>query len=108
MSDQNKELEKIVGDYKYGFKTDVETVFDTGRGINEEVVKLISKMKNEPDWMLAIRLKAYNEFKKMKWPNFGPDLSSVHFDEYIILNPVKKLRVAGMMCQRQLRKLLIN
>lgn len=83
MSDQNKELEKIVGDYKYGFKTDVETVFDTGRGINEEVVKLISKMKNEPDWMLAIRLKAYNEFKKMKWPNFGPDLSSVHFDEYI-------------------------
>lgn len=54
MSDQNKELEKIVGDYKYGFKTDVETVFDTGRGINEEVVKLISKMKNEPDWMLAI------------------------------------------------------
>ena len=65
MSDQNKELEKIVGDYKYGFKTDVETVFDTGRGINEEVVKLISKMKNEPDWMLAIRLKAYNEFKKM-------------------------------------------
>ena len=94
MSDQNKELEKIVGDYKYGFKTDVETVFDTGRGINEEVVKLISKMKNEPDWMLAIRLKAYNEFKLM--------------NIFIILNPAKKLRVAGMMCQRQLRKLLIN
>lgn len=83
MSNQNKELEKIIGDYKYGFKTEVENVFDTGRGINEEVVQLISKMKNEPDWMLEIRLKAYNEFKKMKWPTFGPDLSSVHFDEYI-------------------------
>ena len=68
MSNQNKELEKIIGDYKYGFKTEVENVFDTGRGINEEVVQLISKMKNEPDWMLEIRLKAYNEFKKMKWP----------------------------------------
>lgn len=66
-------------------------------------------MKNEPDWMLAIRLKAYNEFKKMKWPNFGPDLSSVHFDEYIYyIKSSQKLRVAGMMFQRQLRKLLIN
>lgn len=69
MSNQNKELEKIIGDYKYGFKTEVENVFDTGRGINEEVVQLISKMKNEPDWMLEIRLKAYNEFKKNEMAN---------------------------------------
>lgn len=83
MNNQNQDIEKIVGDYKYGFKTDVENVFDTGRGINEDVVRLISKMKNEPDWMLEIRLKAYKEFAKMKWPTFGPDLSSVDFDEYI-------------------------
>ena len=79
----NQDIEKIVGDYKYGFKTDVENVFDTGRGISEDVVRLISKMKNEPEWMLDIRLKAYHEFAKMKWPTFGPDLSSVTFDEYI-------------------------
>ena len=78
----NQDIEKIVGDYKYGFKTDVENVFDTGRGISEDVVRLISKMKNEPEWMLDIRLKAYHEFAKMKWPTFGPDLSSVTFDEY--------------------------
>ncbi|MCM1514023.1 MAG: Fe-S cluster assembly protein SufB [Anaeroplasma bactoclasticum] len=83
MSDQNQDINNIVGDYKYGFKTDVENVFDTGRGINEDVVRLISKMKNEPDWMLDIRVKAYREFAKMKWPSFGPDLSSVTFDEYI-------------------------
>ncbi|MCM1260436.1 MAG: Fe-S cluster assembly protein SufB [Prevotella sp.] len=83
MSDQNQDINHIVGDYKYGFKTDVENVFDTGRGINEDVVRLISKMKNEPDWMLDIRVKAYREFAKMKWPSFGPDLSSVTFDEYI-------------------------
>ena len=83
MNKENQEIEKIVGDYKFGFKTDVENVFDTGRGISEDVVRLISKMKNEPDWMLEIRLKAYHEFAKMKWPTFGPDLSSVTFDEYI-------------------------
>ena len=81
--EQNQEINDIVGDYKYGFKTEVENVFDTGRGISEDVVRLISKMKNEPDWMLEIRLKAYHEFAKMKWPTFGPDLSSVTFDEYI-------------------------
>ena len=83
MNNNNQDIEKIVGDYKYGFKTDVENVFDTGRGISEDVVRLISKMKNEPEWMLDIRLKAYHEFAKMKWPIFGPDLSSVTFDEYI-------------------------
>ena len=66
----NQDIEKIVGDYKYGFKTDVENVFDTGRGISEDVVRLISKMKNEPEWMLDIRLKAYHEFAKMKWMQF--------------------------------------
>lgn len=85
MNDKNntENIDHIIGDYKYGFKTDVENVFDTGRGINEDVVRLISKMKNEPDWMLDVRLKAYHEFAKMNWPKFGPDLSSVTFDEYI-------------------------
>ena len=83
LENQKEEINEIVGDYKYGFRTDVENVFDTGRGINEDVVRLISKMKNEPEWMLDIRLKAYHEFAKMKWPTFGPDLSSVTFDDYI-------------------------
>ncbi len=84
MSNKNEKYEQIVGtDYKYGFHTDVENVYDTGKGISEEVVRKISAMKNEPEWMLDIRLKAYNEFAKMKWPKFGPDLSSVNFDEYI-------------------------
>lgn len=84
MNNKNEKYEQIVGtDYKYGFHTDVENVYDTGKGISEEVVRKISAMKNEPEWMLDIRLKAYTEFAKMKWPKFGPDLSSVNFDEYI-------------------------
>ena len=81
--DSKKEVSSIVGDYKYGFTTDVENVFDTGKGLNEDVVRLISKMKNEPEWMLEIRLKAYEAFMKKKWPTFGPSLESIDFDEYI-------------------------
>ena len=59
MSNKNEKYEQIVGtDYKYGFHTDVENVYDTGKGISEEVVRKISAMKNEPKWMLDIRLKA--------------------------------------------------
>ena len=65
LENQKEEINEIVGDYKYGFRTDVENIFDTGRGINEDVVRLISKMKNEPEWMLDIRLKAYHEFAKI-------------------------------------------
>ena len=83
-NDPSNKLDNIVDvDYKYGFHTDVENVYDTGKGISEEVVRKISAMKNEPLWMLEIRLKAYQEFAKMKWPKFGPDLSSINFDEYI-------------------------
>lgn len=83
MNNNQKDIDKIVGDYKFGFKTEVENVFDTGLGINEEIVRKISAYKNEPEWMLDIRLKAYEYFAKMNWPTFGPDLSSVNFDEYI-------------------------
>ena len=66
---ENEKIEQIVGDYKYGFVTETESYYDTGRGINEEVVKNISKMKQEPDWMLDIRLKAYHKFmEKVDFP----------------------------------------
>ena len=84
MSDNDKKIGDIVSDdYKFGFHTDVKNVYDTGKGISEEVVRKISAFKNEPLWMLNIRLKAYNEFMKMNWPKFGPSLSNINFDDYI-------------------------
>ncbi|WP_439425475.1 Fe-S cluster assembly protein SufB [Oenococcus alcoholitolerans] len=73
------ELNQIVGDqdYEFGFHDDVKPFFSTGKGLNEEIIKRISKEKNEPDWMLDYRLKAYAEFKKMPDPPFGPDLSGL-------------------------------
>jgi len=60
-------------EYKYGFVTDIES--DTiPKGLSEDTVRLISAKKNEPEWMLEFRLKAYRGWLKMEepsaWPNF--------------------------------------
>ena len=80
---KNNTLDKIGTDYKYGFSTDTKSVFDTGRGISEKVVRQISAYKNEPEWMLDLRVKAYKAFDEKKWPTFGPKLDMLNFDEYI-------------------------
>ncbi|MCL1994980.1 MAG: Fe-S cluster assembly protein SufB [Defluviitaleaceae bacterium] len=70
-------------DYKYGFTTDHKNLKDTGKGLSEEVIKEISKEKNEPSWMLDIRLNAYRQFIKMPLPGWGPDLTQeLDFDSY--------------------------
>ena len=79
---KNNEIDAIVGEYQYGFKTDVKNVVDTGKGLNEDVVRAISKYKNEPEWMLDFRIKAFNKFISMPLPSFGPDLSFLNFDDY--------------------------
>ena len=69
-------------EYKYGFHDEDTSVYNTGKGLTREVVEKISKMKNEPEWMLEARLKAFEAFEKMPIQNWGPDLSDLHFDEY--------------------------
>ena len=55
--------------YKYGFVTDIEA--DTiPRGLNEDIIRLISAKKNEPDFMLEFRLKAYQQWQKMTEPTW--------------------------------------
>lgn len=82
MSEEIKKIESIVGDYKYGFTTDAKEVINIGKGLSLDVVKKISQLKNEPQWMLDIRIKAYNEFVRRPLPSFGPDLSFIDFDDY--------------------------
>jgi len=56
-------------EYKYGFTTDIETEV-IPPGLNEDVVRLISTKKNEPEWMLEFRLKAFRQWQKMKMPDW--------------------------------------
>jgi Fe-S cluster assembly protein SufB len=82
MSEKTKEeLKDILGDYKYGFKTETKSVMDTGKGLTEKVVREISKMKNEPEWMLDFRLKSLQLFFEKENPSWGPDLSGINFDD---------------------------
>ena len=61
---REKEIEKLK-DYKYGFSTDIESI-KAPKGLNEEVIKFISNIKKEPDWMLNWRLKAFERLKALK------------------------------------------
>ncbi|MCQ2329103.1 MAG: Fe-S cluster assembly protein SufB [Paludibacteraceae bacterium] len=62
--------EAVEKDYEYGFTTDVET--DTiSRGLNEDVVREISRRKGEPEWLLDFRLKAFEYWKTLKCPNWA-------------------------------------
>ena len=52
---ENKIDFKKDAEYKYDFKDDVDSIYSTGVGLNEDVVRAISKAKNEPEWMLEYR-----------------------------------------------------
>ena len=66
-----QEIEDITKqEYKYGFTTKVETDM-IERGLNEDVIRLISAKKNEPDWLLQFRLKAYRKWLTMEVPNWA-------------------------------------
>jgi len=73
---------KFQEDYKYGFKDEDVSIVKTDIGLNEDIIRQISKLKNEPEWMLEYRLKSYEAFKKLPLPSFGPDLSSLDYDTY--------------------------
>jgi Fe-S cluster assembly protein SufB len=71
MEEQDKILNDVTqGDYKYGFITEIETeIID--KGLNEDVIRLISAKKKEPEFMLNFRLEAYKKWLKMKMPNWA-------------------------------------
>lgn len=80
--DNKNDIKDIVGDYKYGFSTQTESVITSGKGLSKEVVEFISNAKNEPEWMKKFRLDSYKAFVEKENPTWGPDLSGIDFNEY--------------------------
>lgn len=69
--DQNKILSDVTNnEYKYGFVTDIDTEV-IPVGLNEDVIRLISSKKNEPEWMLEFRIKAYHHWCTMNMPHWA-------------------------------------
>ena len=63
-------VEEATGQYKYGFVTDIETE-KAPKGLNEDIIRFISAKKNEPEWMLEWRLKAYAKWLTMESPDWA-------------------------------------
>ena len=57
-------------EYEFGFVTDIETDF-APKGLNEDIIRLISAKKEEPEWLLEFRLKAYRKWLTMKQPTWA-------------------------------------
>ena len=65
---REKEIDKLK-EYKYGFTTDIENI-RSPKGLSKNTIEFISKIKNEPDWMLKWRMKAFERLQKIKEPNW--------------------------------------
>ena len=70
-------------DYAFGFHDDIVPLYSTGKGLTEAVVRKISAIKKEPQWMLDYRLRSLELFNKLPMPDFGPDLSGIRFEDVI-------------------------
>ncbi len=77
----DEKLIQSIGDYKYGFKDPEVHVFKSRKGLDEDIVRDISRMKEEPEWMLKFRLKALEHFQARPTPTWGPDLSTLDLDD---------------------------
>jgi Fe-S cluster assembly protein SufB len=94
-----KDEDKIIGDatsgdYKYGFTTDIEMDY-IPKGLTEDIVRLISQKKNEPEFLLEFRLKAYKKWLTMEQPDWGhlkiPEIDFSEIIFYAAPKPKKEL-----------------
>ena len=70
-------------DYKYGFNDENLNYQKFDKGLSIDIIKQISKLKNENSFLKEFREKSYQEFLKIKNPNWGPNLNFINFDDYI-------------------------
>lgn len=91
-------LDEITNDeYKYGFVSDID-VEEFPKGINEDIIRMISARKDEPEWLLEFRLKAYRHWTTLKEPEWGhlnfkrPDYQDITY----LAIPKKKKQLASM------------
>jgi len=90
MADE-KPIIPVDTEYKYGFNDGDQGVYRTKKGITRAIVEEISKIKQEPEWMLQNRLKAFDFFMKKELQNWGPDLSFIDFQNYTYyIRPAEK------------------
>ena len=91
MQESNQILDEVTkGDYKYGFVTDIDTDV-IHRGLDEETIRLISAKKEEPEWLLEFRLKAFRYWQTLEVPRWGHlNIPEIDFQDIIYYAAPKK------------------
>lgn len=79
----NDEVMNSLDEYQYGFSDEDVSVYNTGKGLTEEIVREISRIKEEPEWMTEFRVNAFHVFESLDIPTWGPDLSEIDFNDYV-------------------------
>jgi Fe-S cluster assembly protein SufB len=89
----NSDREVLAGlknEYKYGWSQPEDYVFKARKGLDHEIVEMISRMKNEPDWMRQLRHDSLDIFFSKPIPTWGADLSGINYDEiYYYIKPTE-------------------
>ncbi len=96
--DQDKILNEVTqGEYKYGFVTDIEAEA-IPKGLNEDIVRIISQKKNEPEFMLEFRLKAFRHWQTMKMPEWAHlKIPKINYQDIIYYSaPKQKAKLESM------------
>jgi Fe-S cluster assembly protein SufB len=99
MSAQGNDLleSHINSDYKYGFTTNIE-MDSAPKGLNEGIVRFISAKKNEPEWLLEYRLKAFRHWQKMEEPSWAHiQYPKINFQDIIYYAAPKKQKVLNSL-----------
>ncbi|MFV0257422.1 MAG: Fe-S cluster assembly protein SufB, partial [Acidimicrobiales bacterium] len=79
-----------LGRYKLGWSDAEDYVFKPTKGLSEDIVREMSWMKGEPDWMLQQRLKSFRHFERRPMPTWGGDMSEIYFDDiYYYIKPTE-------------------
>ncbi|MDE2991744.1 MAG: Fe-S cluster assembly protein SufB [Chloroflexota bacterium] len=74
--------------YKFGFHDDIKPVYKSPKGLSADIVREISRQKDEPEWMLEFRLESLRQFESKPMPTWGADLSRIDFDDiYYYIRP---------------------
>ena len=70
-----------IGQYKFGWHDERQSVFTPKKGLSPDVVREISTLKNEPEWMTKFRLRALEIFDRKPMPDWGGDLDDLDFQD---------------------------
>ena len=90
MTDTEPNVAIDIGKYQLGWSDEEDYVYKPQKGLNEDIIREMSFLKKEPEWMLDFRLRSYEIFKQKPMPNWGGDTSEIFFDDiYYYIKPTE-------------------